>query len=175
MALIKTVAHEEADGSIKQVYDLMASLAGSVPKPLQLLSASPKLFDINYQALQYYMQHPTLSLQLLAAIRFISATRCEYPYCIDMNKTILTTMAGLSEQQAMTLLEDPQAVDWPEKEKAMLAFVKKALEAPEDVQQADVDKVREHGWTDTDIFDAVNHGAFMVTGGILFNVFKMGI
>ena len=53
--------------------------------------------------------------------------------------------------------------------------MKKALEAPEDVQQEDVDKVREQGWADSDIFDAVNHGAFMVHGGIMFNVFKMGI
>ena len=175
MPLIKTVSHEEAEGQIKQVYDMMAAMAGSVPKPLQLLSVSPKIFDVNMQALQYYFQHPNLSANLLAAIRFVSATHCEYPYCIDMNKKILTNMAGMSEDQVAQLLKDPEGLDMPEKDRAMLTFVKNALKAPEDVQQEDVDKLRDLGWLDSDIFEAVNHGAFMVAGGILFNTFKMGI
>ncbi len=175
MPLLKIVSHEEAEGQIEQAYDMMASMAGSVPKPLQMLSVSPKIFDINMQALHYYFQHPTLSANLLAAIRFISATHCEYPYCIDMNKKILTQMAGMSEQQVEQLMKDPESLEMPDKDKAMLAFVKKAVQTPEDVQQPDVDKLRNLGWSDSDIFEAVNHGAFMVAGGILFNAFKMGI
>jgi alkylhydroperoxidase family enzyme len=175
MALIKTVEPDQADGEIKEAYDMLKAVAGGVPKPLQLMSASPKLFEINMQALKYYMSHPSLNPVLLACIRFVAAGHCEYPYCIDMNKKILTGMVGLSEEQVEQLMKDPANTDLPSKDKAMLQLVIKAIQTPEDVQQADVDKVRELGWSDSDIFEAVIHGANMVSMGIAFNAFKMGI
>jgi alkylhydroperoxidase family enzyme len=175
MALIKTVDPDEAQGVIKEVYDQMKALAGFVPKPLQMLSASEKVFEISTLGLKFYMTHPTLNPILLAHIRFMAATLGDFPYCIDMNKQILTTMGGLTDDQALALIGNPGSCSLPDKDKAMLVFVAKAMKTPEDVQQEDVDKLREIGWTDTDIFDAVNHGAQMNTGGLLFNVFKMGI
>jgi alkylhydroperoxidase family enzyme len=175
MALIKTAGPDEGEGTIKEAYDMMKAMAGGVPKPLQLMSASPGFFDLGFKSLQYYLKHPSLNPMLLAAIRFVSATHCEYPYCIEMNKKILIKMGGLSEEQAQKLVADPAGADLPEKDQAMLGLVTKAIQTPEDVQQPDVDKVRELGWSDADIFDAVMHGAQMVATGIAFNAFKMGI
>lgn len=175
MALIQTVSPDQAEGPIKEVYDLMQQMAGMVPKPLQLMSASPKIFEGYMQTLKYYLAHPNLSPLLLAAIRFVSASHCEYPYCIDMNKKFLMHMGGVSEEQVDQLFKDPTTMDLPEKDQAMLALVLKAVQTPEDVQQDDIDKLHKLGWSDTDIFDAVIHGANMVAAGIAFNAFKMGI
>jgi alkylhydroperoxidase family enzyme len=175
MPLIKTIAPEEAQGTIKEMYDGVKAMAGFVPKPLQLMSASPGLFEVNAGFLKYFGNHPTLNPMLLACIRFAAATHCEHPYCIDLNRKILTSFVGLSDAQVKQLLEDPASVDLPEKDRALLAFVFKAIRTPEDVQQPDVDEVRGHGWTDTDIYDAVAHGTMMVAGGIAFSAFKMGI
>jgi hypothetical protein len=49
------------------------------------------------------------------------------------------------------------------------------VKSPEDITQQDVDAVRELGWSDSDIFDATFHGSYMVSMGIMFNTFKMGI
>lgn len=176
MALIHTVDPNHATGVIKDVYDFIKQAAGGmVPKPLQMMSASPKVFEINWQGMQYYFQHPNLSMVLLAYIRYSSATSCEFPYCIEMNKKILMTLGGLTEDQARTVVDDPGASNLNDKDKAMLGFVQKALKSPEDIQQDDVDALRTLGWADSDMYDAVNHGASMVAGGILFNTFKMGI
>jgi len=175
MALIKTVSLEEAQGPIKEAYDMVQKMAGMVPKPMQLMSASPKIFEGFMQTLKYYLAHPTLSPLLLASIRFVSASHCEYPYCIDLNRKFLINIGGVTEEQADKLLKDPTTADLPEKDQAMLALVLKAVQTPEDVQQEDVDKVRGLGWSDSDIFDAVIHGANMVAAGIAFNAFKMGI
>jgi alkylhydroperoxidase family enzyme len=175
MALIKTVSPEEAQGPIKEAYDMVQNMAGMVPKPLQLMSASPKIFEGYMKTLQYFLTHPNLSPVLLAGIRFVSASHCEYPYCIDFNKKALINIGGVSEEQAEKLLKDPINADLPEKDRAMLALVLKAVQTPEDVQQDDIDKVRNLGWSDSDIFDAVFHGASMVAAGIAFNAFKMGI
>jgi alkylhydroperoxidase family enzyme len=175
MALIKTVKPGEAEGPIKEAYDMMQNLAGMVPKPLQMMSASPKIFEGYMKTLQYFLAHPTLNPVLLASIRFVSASHCEYPYCIDLNKKFLINLGGVSEEQADKLLKDPTSAGLPEKDQAMLTLVVKAVQSPEDVQQDDIDKVRNLGWSDSDIFDAVFHGANMVAAGIAFNAFKMGI
>ncbi|MFH1539386.1 MAG: hypothetical protein ABIH66_10540 [bacterium] len=175
MALIKTVKPEEAEGRIKEVYSMFQNTGSPVPKPMQLMSASPKLFDIFSQVVHYYLNHPTLSMPLLAHIRYLSASLCAYPYCIDFNKNILTGMLGVSEENAMSMMDDPSQATLEDKEVKMLVFVVKAVRTPEDVEPKDVEAVREAGWSDEDIFDAVNHGANMAAGGILFNAFKMGI
>lgn len=174
MALIKTVSLDEAEGNIKEVYDKLMEKAGMVPKPLELSSASPALFEHFARGLKYFMTHKTLGLPLLAHIRLLVAIDSDYPYCIDLNSALLQMLGGLSEDQLAAVRQDPEQTVLPDNEKAMLLFVLKSVKTPEAVEQADVDHLRELGWTDTDIFDATYHGANMVSAGILFNAFKMG-
>jgi len=61
-----------------------------------------------------------------------------------------------------------------EKDKAMLLFVLKAVQTSDAVEQGDVDALRGLGWDDRDIIDAANHGADMVSAGLMFRAFKMG-
>ena len=175
MPLLKTVSEEEATGTIKEMYTMMKGMAGFVPKPMQMYSVSPGMFEMQKKSIEYFMGHPNLSPILLAAIRYVGARTSEFPYCLDLNGDILMKMAGLSEEQLKALADDPGSITLPDRDKAMLAFVHKALTAPEDVAAEDVQKLRDMGWTDLDIFDASSHGAHMVAGGILFNTFKMGI
>ena len=51
----------------------------------------------------------------------------------------------------------------------MHAFVAKALKAPKSVSQADIDALRAEGWADSDILDALMHGAHMRTNAAIFN------
>lgn len=174
MALIKTVSLEEAEGNIREVYSKLMETAGMVPKPLELSSASPALFEHFARGLKYFMTHTTLGLPLLAHIRLLVAIESEYPYCIDLNSMLLQMLGGLSEEQLAEVRQDPARTTLPEKEKALLLFVLKSVKTPEAVDKSDIDGLHELGWTDTDIFDATYHGANMITAGILFNAFKMG-
>ena len=46
MALIQTVEPEKAEGQTKEIFDTMQKIAGLVPAPLQLASASPWMLDM---------------------------------------------------------------------------------------------------------------------------------
>jgi alkylhydroperoxidase family enzyme len=52
-------------------------------------------------------------------------------------------------------LEDYRTSPLPDAEKALLAFVEKVNRDSHRTQQADVDDVRQAGWTDEAIYDAV--------------------
>jgi len=60
-----------------------------------------------------------------------------------------------------------------DKDKAMLLLVLKAVSTPEAVNAADLQKLRDLGWSDGDILDAVSHGARNKAADIIFNTFKI--
>lgn len=173
MPIINTVPPEQAEGKVKDAYDIMMQRAGTIPKPFEMLSVSPDLIALQMGSMDYFMAHPTLNFALLAHIRLLVARRLNYPYCVNFNGGILQMFAGVTEAQMDAMLDDPAAAPLPDRDKAMLLFVLKAVETPDAVTQEDVDALRKMDWTDRDIFDATAHGAGMVQHGILFKTFKM--
>lgn len=173
MPLIKTVSVDEAQGTIKQMYDVMLAKASMVPKPLQMMSASPGLFEIQSRTMGYFMEHPNLGFLLLAHIRLLVAFNHEYPYCIELNSGLVQQAQGLTDDELAALRSDPTLARLDAKDKAMLLFVVRATMSPEEVGADDVEGLRDLGWSDADVYDAVSYGAQMVSSGILFNTFKM--
>jgi hypothetical protein len=172
MALIKTVEPSEAEGQTKEIYEFMQQNAGVIPAPLQLASASPRMLDTVWQSIQYYSQHPTLGFGLLSSIRYLVARQYDYTFCTGFNKNMLK-MQGLSDEDIETMENDPLQAPLDDKDRAMVAFVMKAIKSPEAVDVQDVDKLHEHGWADSDIMDALAHGTNMVASSILMKTFKM--
>lgn len=168
MFLLNTVAKGEAQGKIKEAYDMFP---GPVPAPLLLLSASPGMFERQIGNIKYYMGHKNLSFPLLTAIRFISSDECGHEFCQDFNRKMLM-QAGMSTEEIDAMKADPSTASLEDKERDMLVFVAKALRAPKSVTQADVDALRAQGWTDSDILDALAHGANMIASAVIFNALK---
>jgi alkylhydroperoxidase family enzyme len=172
MALIQTVSPENAQGDAKEIYDTMQKNIGMVPAPMQLASASPWLMKIMWQSVQYYTQHPNLSFGLLSTIRYLVAQQYDYAFCTSFNKNFLM-MQGMSEDDIQKIVEDPLQAPLDDKDRAMLAFVMKAIKAPDAVAEEDMTQLRDLGWTDTDILDALTHGTNMIGSSILMKAFKM--
>jgi len=172
MALIQTVEPEKAEGQVKEIYDFMQKNAGVIPAPLQLASASPKMLDTVWQSIQYYSQHPNLGFGLLSSIRYLVAQEYNYTFCTGFNKNLLK-MQGLSDEDIVKMENDPLQTPLEDKDRAMVAFVMKAVKSPDGIEQQDVDDLHEQGWTDSDILDALAHGTNMVASSILMKTFKM--
>ena len=172
MALIQIVNPENAQGDAKEIYDTMQKNIGMVPAPMQLASASPWLMKIMWQSVQYYTQHPNLSFGLLSTIRYLVAQQYDYAFCTSFNKNFLM-MQGMSEDDIQKVVEDPLQAPLEDKDRAMLAFVMKAIKTPDAVAEEDMTQLRDLGWTDTDILDALTHGTNMIGSSILMKAFKM--
>jgi uncharacterized peroxidase-related enzyme len=167
MSYLKTVSPEDATGQVAEVYKPVMEMVGMVPAPLQLMSASPNLLVIQKQIIDYYGAHPTLSQGLLALIRLLVSEELQYEYCISFNSNILKMVGIASDDQLAAVMADPRQAPLEEKEKALLALVLKVCANPEEVQESEIQDLRDLGWEDPDIMDAVSHGLMMVQGGIL--------
>lgn len=173
MTLLQTVSPANAQGEIAQIYAQMKEAFGTVPNAFQIWSSSPFMLKQSWDAVGYGMKHPTLSGPLLACVRMLvsQGNRCDY--CIDINAGFLVNMFGWTQEQVAATRADPAAANLPEREKALLQLVLKAVRDAFSVSAADLDALRGLGWSDSDILEAVSFGARMVAGDIVFNAFKI--
>lgn len=174
MPLIQTITPKHATGELAKLYTMIETIHGSVGKNAQLFSIRPELLRHQLDFIKYYMNHPTLSMPLLAAIRIMVSNNEECLFCIDFNTAILTNIAGWSVDQVTAMRFNINDANLPRREIAMLALAIKAIRNAHGVNANDLDTLREMGWSDSDLLDAVNHAARMVAIDIVFNTFKVG-
>ena len=173
MSLLKTATPENATGEVAEIYAQMRAVWGSVPNVLRVWSASPFLLRQQWDLIGYSMSHPTLPGPLLACVRMLVSQMGRCDYCIDMNAGLLVDMMGWTPDQVAATRAEPSAANLPERERALLLLVLRAVQNPAAVNTGDMDALRGLGWSDGDILDAVAHGARMVAGDIIINAFKV--
>jgi len=173
MALIQTVDPENAEGKVKEVYEQLIKIARVIPRPMQMMSASPDLLAIQIQSLGHYFRHPTLGFSLLAHIRLLVAHHFNYPYCIEFNASLLQMLADVTDEELDAVKADPAEAVLDDRDKALLLFVLKCVTNPDSVKKTDMDTLKEMDWSEKDIFEAAHHGADMIRHGTLFKAFKI--
>ena len=173
MSILQTVTPEAATGEVAEIYAQIQNAWGHVPTAIQVFSANPFLLRHQWEYYGSVMQHPTLSLPLTACIRMLVSQAGHCDYCIDMNAGMLINAAGWTPEQVAATRADFNASPLSVAEKTLLGLVLKATRNSSGVAAADLQAARDAGWSDSDILDAVNHGARMVAGDIVINGFKV--
>lgn len=173
MSILKTVAPENATGEVAAIYAQIQEAWGQVPTAIQIFSSNPFLLKQQWEYYGSIMQHPTLSIPLTTSIRMLVSQAGNCGYCIDMNAGMLINMAGWTPDQVAATRSDHKKSPLSDKEKTLLGLVLKATSNSNNVTAEDMQGARTAGWSDSDILDAVNHGARMVAGDILINGFKV--
>jgi len=128
--------------------------------------------DNYWQSIQHFSQHPNLGFGLLSSIRYLVAQQYDYVFCTGFNRKMLK-MQGLSDEDIENMENDPLSAPLDDKDRAMVAFVIKAIKTPDAVEKQDMDELHDLGWTDSDIMDALAHGTNMIASSILMKTFKM--
>lgn len=174
MSLLKEITPEKATGELALLYEGVKQLAGSVPNGIKFYSENPDLLRIKLDTISYYMYHETLSPKLMAFIRLLISIRDKTEYCIDKNQNILLKF-GISAEEIKTTKNEPSKAPLLEKDIAMLLFVLKFVENTKNIEAKDLDKLRNLGWTDSEILAAANHGTTQVSTNMLLNGFKVEV
>ena len=172
MSLLNLVEKEQATGRTAEIYDTMINTMGFIPNAFKVFSPSAYLLDRQFTNLGYYMRHKTLGGKLLAFIRLLVSEQEQCTYCVGMNSGILLQYGVLPETLA-GIMQDPSTAPLDEKDLAMLLFVISMVKNANAIGQDDVEKLRNLGWSDTDILEASYHGASQVGSDKIFNAFKI--
>ena len=173
MPLIHTIQPQDASGELAKIYEIITSMRGTVGNNAKLFSVSPELLSQQMDFIKFYMNHPTLSMPLLACIRIMVSSGEECQFCIDYNTAMLINMAGWTFEQVAAMRKNLNEANLPEREIAMLRLAVKAVRNAHGVNADDLDSLREMNWSDSDILEAVNHATRMLATDIIFNTFKI--
>lgn len=173
MPIINTIKPENATGELAELYTQIKTMRGKIANSALLFSSSPNLLKQQMSFIRHYLNHDTLSMELLACIRTLVSDKNDCSYCVDFNSSMLINMLNWSPKDVVNMRANPNDAKLKDKEKAMLLFVLKAVRTPHDVEAADVQKLRDLGYNDADILDATNHGARMSAVDIIFDAFKI--
>jgi len=173
MSILHPTTPEEATGTTAKLYHEIEAAFGRVPAVLQIYGASPETLAQQWESIKYYRDHPRLGAALLATIRLLVSQANHCDYCVGFNEALLINHLGQSPEAVAATKQDPKASPLADRDKAMLLLVLKAVLTPASLSREDVEAVLAHGWTESDVLDAVVHGARNQMIDVIMNAFKV--
>ena len=154
MPRIQVVEEGNADGKVKAVYDQLRSTFGRVPGVMKALSPWPDVLEL-YAArlgmIVFSETHLQRSVKEMIAVLVSKINECDY--CLTYHKGFMVD-AGLSSEHAEAIVADYQTAPIPDAEKKLLAFVEKVTRHAYKTTDADVEGLKQCGWSEEQILEA---------------------
>ena len=150
---LRVPPQEDAPPGVREMYDKADEKLGFVPNVLRVYSLRPahlELWNAFYDDLMRGESRLTRPQREMIAVVVSTANRCHY--CMVSHSAYLRKLTGdpvLVEQ----LRTNYRYAEIEPRERAMLDFAVKLTEQSSSCTEADVEALREAGWSDEDIFD----------------------
>ncbi len=160
MFKIKTVAPQEATGAIAEIYGQFPPSVG-VPHAIQMMSASPDFLARKVEDLKNWQGHRSITVPMQKAMRMLISGDADMTSCRDANAAMLE-LSGLDAEQVKAFAG---SVDqWPlaPRENELVQFVVEHVTRRQPADPATIEKLREMGWTEADIFEGLAFGGMVL-------------
>jgi uncharacterized peroxidase-related enzyme len=156
MAFINTIPEEQAPDEVQQLYQQHRKPQGYIPNYARLFSHRPQVFSNFYKlvgSIVNGMDMRRYELVTLAAARTLRSS-----YCMLAHGSILYEKFYTPEQLTL-IAQDYHTADLVPAEVAMMAFAEKVAGDATVITQADVDELKQHGFSDAEIFEITTAAA----------------
>ncbi|HBS25889.1 MAG TPA: hypothetical protein DD827_01980 [Gammaproteobacteria bacterium] len=173
MSLLRITEPDEATGELAEAYQGALDKIGFAPNGYKMFGVSIDVLNRQSSLMGLVMQHPTLSPRFSAILRLLVSKNRQCDYCVGANSSMLQNYFDVSAEQIEAFKQDIETVPLKSREKALLIFVLKATEDTQSTTAADIEALRNQGWADHEILDAMYQGAQQVAADMLFNTFQV--
>jgi len=134
---------------------------GMIPPHWELfIKLNPVRFEMFMKEINYLKSHPHINPDFFAFIRLYIAHNENFSYCKSLNTKLLLAK-GYSKNALQNFKEDVKALPLDERHQLLMLKVMKALYKGKEFNVNDIEELKAVSWTDADIFDAIDHGAFL--------------
>ena len=153
MAWIETIHEDDADGALKAIYDGIAAQRGKLSNIMRVHSLNPPTMQAH---MDLYLTIVFGRSALRRAERELLATvvsltnRC--PYCVNHHAEALH-FYWKDDARIEQLKHDWRGLDLDARTRAMLEYGARLTATPEAVTEADVEALRQAGFSDRDVLD----------------------
>jgi len=175
MAHIKLPEFEDMSPAIQQKAKPILEKTGQLGDIFKLLAIDEKIYFATDGMIQkYLLDETTLSYDIKEAIALLISKENGCKMCVDVHKSI-AKMLGLSEKRIEEILEGVESIDTDKKEKALLNFCIKASKKDNyKILKEEIDELKEMGYSDVEIVEAVAITGYFNYINTLSNVFALG-
>ena len=150
----------EASEDLEVLKDIKNRFGIIPPHWTLLANLHPKKFEMFMQEIGYLVNHKTINPDLFGMIRLHVATREGFSYCKSFNTKLLLAK-GYSKDEIKALVEDIKMIPLDDRHKLLAKVAIDAIYKPEEFTQEKIAILKELSWSDADIYDAVDHAAFL--------------
>jgi len=153
MAWIDVVDEENAEGELADLYEQIRSSRGKVANIMKIHSLHPEAMETHlefYLTIMFKRAGLSREQRELVATTVSSINNCEY--CTQHHGEALHAY-WKDEERLEQLIEDHRSIELSEADRALVDYAIKLTERPNDMAEADVQRLREVGFTDEAILN----------------------
>jgi uncharacterized peroxidase-related enzyme len=148
-----------ARGAYTSILSAMAAGGGPVSQIWRLFAFKPEATDHLLRFTQQVMRGPSaLSPGLREWIAACTSAANQCPYCRASHSAAAAELLG-DDPLVRGAIENLETAPLPEREKALLRFVRQVTLASYQVSQTEIDALKAHGWSDEAVYDAITVSA----------------
>ena len=174
MAHIKLPEFEEMSPAIQDKARPILEKTGKLGEIFKLLAIDEKVYfatDVMIQ--KYLLDETSLSYDIKESIALLISVENGCKMCVDVHKGI-AKMLGLSDERIKEVLQGVDAIHTSDAEKALLNFCIRASKKDNyKVLKEEIDALKEMGYSDVQIIEAVSITGYFNYINTLSNVFAL--
>lgn len=175
MAHINLPEFEDMTPAIQDKARPILEKTGKLGEIFKLLAIDEKVYFATDGMIQkYLLDETTLSYDIKEAIALLISKENGCVMCVDVHKSI-AKMLGLTEERIEEILEGVESINTTAAEKALLNFSIKASKKDNyKILKEEIESLKEMGWSDVQIIEAVAITGYFNYINTLSNVFGLG-
>jgi uncharacterized peroxidase-related enzyme len=155
LPFIKTIDESEATGKIKEVYRKRKSNhSGKVSNIAKIFSLRPDLLEAQHvfsRAIQFGGSSLGVKREEMVSVLVGALLKCSY-WTVAHGEFLRKEIDG-DYDLVMAIARDFRQASLDDKDKAMLEYAEKITVSPSEVNESDVQKLKQAGWNEVEILD----------------------
>jgi uncharacterized peroxidase-related enzyme len=151
VSFIQTITKEEAEGTVKEIYEAAEASSGYIPNYATLFSHRPEV----YKAWQNLISsiRTNMSLRRYELVTLAAARQLGSSYCMLAHGNVLLDSGEVDGPQLTAIATDYHNARLTPEEVAVMDFAEKIIIKAGNVTRADVDNLKSFGISDAEILD----------------------
>ena len=154
MARIKALEATEVTPEANSVFAEIEGAFGMVPNLFKTYAHFPPLLEANWNKVKAVMMQGSLSRKFKETIAVLVSKDNSCSYCVAVHSAVLKAI-GVADEEIKHINEDIDAADFNEKERALLAFARKANREPLRITDDEFAALYRAGATDIEVIEAL--------------------
>jgi uncharacterized peroxidase-related enzyme len=154
MPFVNEIEESQADPQLREIYGRIERDLGFLPHYFKSIGAKPAVIEAQLQLSKAIMGDGALPLVTKEQIGLVVSGINSSSYCIMFHMELLRRF-GVEKNLARKLTLDYESAEVDPKVKALFRFADKLTKHPDDIEESDMETLKNAGWDDDAIRETV--------------------